>query len=43
MEKENIEELEPYTPDDEYSVLSYVEYQNDMQSQVQEDIEEASA
>jgi hypothetical protein len=38
MEKQNKEELEPYTPDEEY-----VEYQNDMQSQVQEDIEEASA
>ena len=38
MEKQNIEELEPYTPDDEY-----VEYQNDMQSQVQKDLEEASA
>ena len=37
MEKE-IEELEPYTPDEEY-----VEYQNDMQSQVQKDLEEASA
>jgi len=38
MEKENIEELEPYTPYEEY-----VDYQNDMQSQVQKDIEEASA
>tara|TARA_R110000824_G_scaffold392803_1_gene591456 strand:- start:338 stop:454 length:117 start_codon:yes stop_codon:yes gene_type:complete len=38
METESIEELEPYTPDEEY-----VEYQNDMQSQVQKDIEEASA
>jgi len=38
MEKQNKEELEPYTPDEEY-----VEYQNDIQSQVQEDIEEASA
>ena len=38
MENKKVEELEPYTPDDEY-----VEYQNDMQSQVQEDIEEASA
>ena len=37
MEKE-IEELELYQPEDEY-----VEYQNDMQSQVQKDIEEASA
>ena len=38
MEKENIEELESYTPEEEY-----VEYQNDMQSQVKEDLEEASA
>ena len=38
MEKENIEELEPYTLEEEY-----VEYQNDMQSQVIEDLEEASA
>jgi|TARA_R110000803_G_scaffold79426_3_gene145043 hypothetical protein len=38
MENKKVEELEPYTPDEEY-----VEYQNDMQSQVQEDIEEASA
>jgi len=38
MEKENIEELEPYTLEEEY-----VEYQNDMQSQVKEDLEEASA
>ena len=38
MENKKIEELEPYTPDDEY-----VEYQNDMQSQVQKDLEEASA
>tara|TARA_R110002153_G_scaffold266311_1_gene429517 strand:- start:539 stop:655 length:117 start_codon:yes stop_codon:yes gene_type:complete len=38
MEKENLEELEPYTPEEEY-----VEHQNDMQSQVQKDIEEASA
>jgi len=38
MENKKIEELEPYTPDEEY-----VEYQNDMQSQVQKDIEEASA
>jgi hypothetical protein len=38
MEKENIEELEPYTPEEEY-----VDYQNDMQSQVIEDLEEASA
>jgi hypothetical protein len=38
MENKKVEELEPYTPDEEY-----VEYQNDMQSQVQKDIEEASA
>ena len=38
MEKENIEELEPYTSEDEY-----VEYQNDMQSQLIKDLEEASA
>ena len=38
MEKENIEELEPYTPDEEY-----VEYQNDMQSQTIKDVEEAQA
>ena len=38
MEKENLEDIEPFTAEDEY-----VEYQNDMQSQVQKDIEEASA
>ena len=38
MEKENIEELEPYTPDEEY-----VDYQNDMKSQVIEDLEESQA
>ncbi len=38
MEKQNKEELEPYTLEEEY-----VEYQNDMQSQVQKDLEEASA
>jgi len=38
MENKKIEELEPYTPDDDY-----VEYQNDMQSQVIKDLEEASA
>ena len=37
MEKE-IEDIEPFTPEDEY-----VEYQNDMQSQVVKDVEEASA
>ena len=37
MEKE-IEDIEPFTAEDEY-----VEYQNDMQSQVQKDWEEASA
>ena len=37
MEKE-IEDIEPYQPEDEY-----VEYQNDMQSQVKKDLEEASA
>ena len=37
MEKE-IEDLKPFTPEDEY-----VEYQNDMQSQLKKDIEEASA
>tara|TARA_R110002020_G_scaffold316324_1_gene531371 strand:- start:124 stop:240 length:117 start_codon:yes stop_codon:yes gene_type:complete len=38
MEKETIEELKPYQPEDEY-----VEYQNDMQSQFVKDIEEAQA
>ena len=37
MEKE-IEDIEPFKPEDEY-----VEYQNDMQSQVIKDLEEASA
>jgi len=37
MEKE-IEDIEPFTAEDEY-----VEYQNDMQSQVVKDVEEASA
>ena len=37
MEKE-IEDIKPFTPEDEY-----VEYQNDMQSQVKIDLEEASA
>ena len=37
MEKE-IEDIKPFTAEDEY-----VEYQNDMQSQVQKDWEEASA
>jgi len=38
MKKENIEELEPFTAEEEY-----VEYQNDMQSQLKKDLEEASA
>ena len=38
MEKENLEDIEPFTAEDEY-----VEYQNDMQSQLKKDIEEASA
>ena len=38
MEKENLEDIEPFTTEDEY-----VEYQNDMQSQVKKDLEEASA
>ena len=38
MENKKVEELEPYTPEDEY-----VEYQNDMQSQFKKDLEEASA
>ena len=37
MEKE-IEDIEPFKPEDEYT-----EYQNDMQSQVVKDVEEASA
>ena len=37
MEKE-IEDIKPFTAEDEY-----VEYQNDMQSQVVKDIEEAQA
>ena len=37
MEKE-IEDIKPFTAEDEY-----VEYQNDMQSQVIKDLEEASA
>ena len=37
MEKE-IEDIKPFNPEDEY-----VEFQNDMQSQVQKDWEEASA
>ena len=37
MEKE-IQDIKPFNPEDEY-----VEYQNDMQSQVQKDWEEASA
>ena len=38
MEKENIEDIKPFTAEDEY-----VEYQNDMQSQFKKDLEEASA
>ena len=38
MEKENLEDIEPFKPEDEY-----VEYQNDMQSQAMKDVEEASA
>ena len=38
MEKQNIEELEPFTAEEEYA-----EYENDMQSQVVKDVEEASA
>ena len=37
MEKE-IEDIKPFTAEDEY-----VEYQNDMQSQLKKDLEEASA
>ena len=37
MEKE-IEDIEPFTAEEEY-----VEYQNDMQSQLIKDLEEASA
>jgi hypothetical protein len=37
MEKE-IEDIKPFTPEEEY-----IEYQNDMQSQVKKDLEEASA
>ena len=37
MEKE-IEDIKPFNPEDEYA-----EYQNDMQSQVKKDLEEASA
>ena len=38
MEKENLEEIKPFTPEEEYA-----EYQNEMQSQVIKDLEEASA
>ena len=38
MEKENLEEIKPFTAEDEYA-----EYLNDMQSQVIKDLEEASA
>ena len=37
MEKE-IEDIKPFTPEAEY-----VEYQNDMQDQLKQDLEEASA
>ena len=37
MEKE-IEDIKPFTSEDEYE-----EYQNDMQSQLKKDLEEASA
>jgi hypothetical protein len=37
MEKE-IEDIKPFNPEDEY-----VEYQNDMQSQLMKDVEEAQA
>jgi hypothetical protein len=37
MEKE-IEDIKPFTAEDEY-----VEYQNDMQTQLKKDLEEASA
>ena len=38
MEKENLEDIEPFNPEEEY-----VEYQNDMQSQTIKDVEEAQA
>jgi len=38
MKKENLEEIKPFAPEDEY-----VEYQNDMQSQAIKDVEEAQA
>ena len=38
MEKENLEDLKPFTAEDEYA-----EYQNDMQSQVIKDLEEVQA
>ena len=38
MEKENLEDLKPFTPEEEYA-----EYLNDMQSQVIKDLEEAQA
>ena len=38
MEKETIEDIKPFTSEDEY-----VEYQNDIQSQLKKDLEEASA
>ena len=36
--KKEIEDIEPFKPEDEY-----VEYQNDMQSQAIKDVEEAQA
>ena len=41
MEKE-IEDIKPLTPE-EMARLEYVEYQNDMQSQLMKDVEEAQA
>ena len=38
MKKENLEDIEPFKPEDEY-----VEYLNDMQSQTIKDVEEAQA
>ena len=35
MEKETIEDIKPFTAEDEY-----VEYQNDMQTQLKKDLEE---
>jgi CHASE3 domain sensor protein len=38
MENKKVEELEPFTAEEEYA-----EYENDMQSQLKKDLEEASA